>query len=211
MPVAMESMARKVSNKYKENLTTSSFVALHVNIKNNQEKIIELGKVTKNVKIENDIDGYGNFRAYLKVKFKSDKQYPRAPAFIYLDNNQVGTRALPNIKKGSQTNIYFGENQNIKIKKTLLKRFNESEFFGNNQINTQIWKYKITNISKSVQKINLMERLPISQNEKIKVEPLFDTKKAQIDKKGKVVWSFGLKPNETKIIKFGYKTKKPKK
>jgi len=56
-----------------------------------------------------------------------------------------------------------------------------------------------------------MEKLPISQNEKIKVELLFDTKKAQIDKKGKVVWSFDLKPNETKIIKFGYITKKPKK
>jgi len=211
MPVAIKSMARKTDNKYKENITTSSFVALHVKIRNDKEKIIELGKVTKNVKIENDIDGYGTFRAYLKAKFKSNKQYPRAPAFIYLDDNQIGTRVLPNIKKGSQTNIYFGENQNIKIKKTLLKRFNESEFFGNNQINTQIWKYKITNMAKSVQNINLIERLPISQNEKIKVEPLFDTKKAKIDKRGKVVWSFDLKQNETKIIKFGYKTKKPKK
>jgi len=117
IPVAMESMARKANNKYKENLTTSSFVALHVKIKNNQEKMIKLSQVTKNVKIENDIDGYGTFRAYLKVKFKSDKQYPRAPAFIYLDNNKVGTRVLPNIKKGSKTNLYFGENQNIKVKK----------------------------------------------------------------------------------------------
>lgn len=211
IPTAMDSMARKVNNKYKENLTTSSFAALHVNIKNNQEKIIELGKVTKNIKFENDIDGYGSSRAYLKAKFKSDKYYTLAPAFIYLDDNQVGTRMLPNIQKGGQTNIYFGENQNIKIKKTLLKRFNESEFFGNNQINTQIWKYKITNLNKIAQKINLIERLPISQNEKIKVEPLFDAKKAQIDKRGKAAWSFKLKPNETKIVKFGYKTKRPKK
>ncbi len=211
MPMAMDSVTAQRNTIYKENLTTSSFVALHVSIKNNQEKIVELSKETKNIKFENDIDGYGSSRAYLKVNFKSGRFYRRARAFIYLDNNQVGARALPNIKKGSKTDIYFGENQNIKIKKTLLKRFNESEFFGNNQINTQIWKYKVTNISKIAQKINLIERLPISQNEKIKVEPLFDTKKAKIDKKGKVIWSFNLAPNETKTIKFGYETKKPKK
>jgi len=211
MPMAVDSMSKRANTIYKENLTTSSFVALHVSIKNNQEKIVELSKEVKNIKFENDIDGYGSSRAYLKVKFKSNRYYRSARAFIYLDNNQVGARVLPNIKKESKTNIYFGENQNIKIKKTLQKKFNESEFFGNNQINTQIWKYTITNLSKITQKINLLERLPISQNEKIKVEPLFDTKKAKIDKQGKVVWSFNLAPNETKTIKFGYKTTKPKK
>jgi len=211
MPVAMDKAGINAKSIYRENLTTSSFVALHVEIKNNQEKVIELDKRTKNIKFENDIDGYGTSRAYLKAKFKSDKYYQSAQAYIYLDNNQVGTRRLPNIKKGASVSLYFGENQNIKIKKTLLKRFNESEFFGSKQINTQVWQYKITNVGKTIQKINLIERLPISQNEDIKVEPLFDTKKAKIDKKGKTVWSFNLDTGKTKTIKFGYKTIKPKK
>ncbi len=211
MPVAMENTAINAKSIYRENLTTSSFVALLVKIKNNQEKIVELDKQIKNIKFQNDIDGYGTSRAYLKAKFKSDRYYQSAQAYIYLDNNQVGTRRLPNIKKDAKVSLYFGKNQNIKIKKTLQRRFSESEFFGSKQINTQVWQYKISNVGKTMQKINLIERLPISQNEDIKVEPLFDTKKAKIDKKGKTIWSFNLAPSEIKTIKFGYKTTKPKK
>ncbi|NOX16432.1 MAG: DUF4139 domain-containing protein [Epsilonproteobacteria bacterium] len=208
--MAMDKVAGQTNTIYRENLTTSSFVALRVSIKNNQEKIVKLGKETKNIKFENDIDGYSSSRAYLKVKFTSNRFYQRARAFIYLDNNQVGSKVLPNIKKDSKTDIYFGENQNIKIKKTLQKKFSKNQFFGDTKITTLVWQYKITNNGKILQKINLIERLPISQNEDIKIKPLFDTKNAKINKIGKTIWSFTLAPNKTKIIKFGYEIKRPK-
>lgn len=211
MPVAMDMATVEGKSIYRENLTTTSFVALHVKLQNAKEKIIILDRQTKKIKFQNDIDGYGSLHAYLGTKFKSSRYYQGAQAFIYLDSNQIGTRNLPDIAKDTQINLYFGENQNIKIKKTLQKRFNESKFFGNREINTQVWQYKITNIGKTIQKINLIERLPISQNEDIEVEPLFDTKNAKIDKKGKTIWSFNLSPSKMKTIIFGYKTTKPKK
>ncbi len=197
--------------RYIQNLTTSAFVARKIKLLNNQEKIIALENQDYKVSFQNDIDGYSSSRAYLKASFKSDKYYQRGRAYISLGENRIGTINLKNIKKGTKVDIYFGENQNIYVKKNLLKRYSESEFFGNNQINTQVWRYTITNKNSSTQKINLIERIPVSQNEDIKVEPLFDTKKAKISKKGKVVWSFTLTPDETKMIKFGYKTIKPKK
>ncbi|MCF6173483.1 MAG: DUF4139 domain-containing protein [Campylobacteraceae bacterium] len=196
--------------RYNENFTTSSFSALHVNLPNNQEKIITLDKEIQPILFTNDIDGYSSSLAYLKVNFKSKKFYQSAMAYLYLDENKIGTRRLPNIQKNSNIDIYFGQNQNIKIKKILLKKFNKSEFFGNTKITTLVWQYKITNNSKILQKINLIERLPISQNENIEIKPLFDTKNAKIDKKGKTVWNFNLAPKRTKIIKFGYEVKKPK-
>ncbi len=196
--------------KYMQNFTTFAFVLKGVNLPNNQEKIITLEDKKYLVSFQNDIDGYASNLAYLKASFKSDKYYRNSRAYIELEGDQIGIINLKRIKKAQKVDIYFGENQNIKIKKTLLKRYNESEFFGNNQINTQVWQYKITNQYSKTQKINLIERIPISQNEDIKIEPLFDTKKAKINKKGRVIWSFSLPPNETKTIKFGYKTIKPK-
>ncbi len=198
------------SRSYKENFTTSSFIAKHIDINNNKEKIIVLQKENIKVVFENDIDGYGSSLAYLKAKFKSDKFYPGANSYIYLNNNQIGIKWIPNIQKDSEVSLFFGENQNIKVEKKLIKKFNESEFFSNNRKNTQIWQYKIKNISKIAQKVNLIERLPVSQNEDIKIKPLYDTKNAKMQKNGKVVWSFILKPNERKIIKFGYEIIKPK-
>ncbi len=195
---------------YRENFSTSSFVLKNVNLKNSNEKIFTLEKKILNITFSNDIDGYGSTLAYLKTKFQSDKVYQRAISYIYLDSNEVGKRVVPFIKKGDFKSIYFGENQNIKVKKRLEKRFSKNEFFGNTQITTTVWQYKITNISKITQKINLIERLPVSQNEDIKVKPLFDAKNAKMQKNGKVIWSFNLTPNKTKIVKFGYEIKKPK-
>jgi len=189
---------------FKRNFSTASFVLKNISLENNNPKIFTLERKTINIKLSNDIDGCASSRAYLKTRFKSDKVYQRAISYIYLDGNEVGKIMTPYIKKGDFYSIYFGENQNIKVKKTLLKRFNESEFFTNNKKNTQIWLYIIKNMSNISQNINLLERLPISQDENIKVKPLFDTKDAKISKKGKVIWNFTLKPNEEKTIKYGY-------
>jgi len=199
---AINGVAR--ASSFRENFSTSSFVLKNVSLKNDNEKIFTLEKKNLNIEFSNDIDGYASTLAYLKTKFRSDKTYQRAISYIYLDNNEVGKRVVPFIKKGDFRSVYFGENQNIKVNKILLKRFNESAFFTNNTKNTQIWLYKIKNNSNIAQKINLIERLPVSQDESIKVKPLFDTKKARIDKQGKVIWIFTLNPNEKKDIKYGY-------
>ncbi len=192
------------STYFKRSFSTSSFVLKNVSLKSNNPKIFTLERKTVNIKFSNDIDGYASSRAYLKTRFKSDKVYQRAPSYIYLDGNEVGKIMTPYIKKGDFYPIYFGENQNIKVKKTLLKRFNESEFFTKNKKNIQIWLYNIKNMSNISQKINLIERLPISQDENIEVKPLFDTKNAKVTKKGKVTWNFTLKAHEEKTVKYGY-------
>jgi len=197
-------MSSNKAASFKRNFSTSSFVLKNISLKNDNPKIFTLEKKTINIKFSNDIDGYASSIAYLKIKFKSDKVYQRAVSYLYLDGNEVGKIMTSYIKRGDFWSIYFGENQNIKVKKTLLRRFNESEFFTNNKKNTQIWLYKIKNTSNISQKIDLIERLPISQDENIEVKPLFDTKNAKINKKGKVIWRFSLKPNEEKTIKYGY-------
>lgn len=201
--------SRKVA-KHIQNFTTSAFVLKNVELLNNQEKILTIEKQKYRVVFQNDIDGYGTKMAYLRASFKSDKFLQGSSAYIRLNGDQIGTINLKDVKKSQKVDIYFGNNQNIKVVKNLLKRYSESKFFGNKEVVTQVWLYKIQNLSKEIQKINLIERVPISQNEEIEVSPLFDTKKAKISKKGKVVYSFELAPEQKKEIKFGYKITKPK-
>ncbi len=129
---------------------------------------------------------------------------------MYLDGTYIGRSNINEIKKDKKSSIFFGTNRFIDIKKELVKDMKEEPFFSMNTLKTQkVWKYKITNNHKKVQKLTLIERLPISKHEDIKVKLIGKTKETKLDKNGKIYFDFELKPNESKEIEFGYEIEKP--
>lgn len=88
----------------------------------------------------------------------------------------------------------------------------EEPFFSMNKLKSaKVWEYKITNNHTKAQKISLVERVPVSKHEDIKVKLIGRTKHTLLNKNGKITFDFELKPNETKIIEFGYEVEKPNK
>jgi hypothetical protein len=179
---------------------------------------LELAKKTKievfseefDAKDSLEIDGYSSSNAFYKVEFTSDKIFESIFANIYLDGVFIGKNNVEQIKKDEKNSIYFGTNSFINIEKEIIKDMKEEPFFSLNKLKTEkIWKYKIKNSGKSTEKITLLERVPVSKHEDIKVKVLGDTKYTKLDKNGKIYYDFELKPNETKSIEFGYEIEKP--
>jgi len=202
--------APRPSFAYVENTTKSYFKASNIDLPSGKKTEVVFSKDNYKAEDSLEIDGYSASQAFFKVEFKSKKLYGILNSKLYLDGTYIGRSNINEIKKDKKSSIFFATNRFIDIKKELVKDMKEEPFFSMNTLKTQkVWKYKITNNHKKTQKLVLLERLPISKHEDIKVKLIGSTKETKMDKNGKIHFDFELKPNETKEIEFGYEIEKP--
>ncbi len=199
------------TSSYIEDTTKSFFKVSNITLQSGKKTEVVFVKDSYKAQQSLEVDGYSSSQAFYKVDFKSNKLYGVLNSKLYLDGIYVGKAYQEEIKKDNKTSIYFATNRLIDVKKELIKDIKEEPTFSINKINSQkIWKYKITNNHKKTQKITLVERVPVSKHKDIKVKLIGKSTYKEFDKKnGKITFEFGLKPNETKIIEFGYEVKKP--
>ena len=195
---------------YVESTTKSFFKASNINLPSGKKTEVVFSKDHYKAKNSLEIDGYSKSQAFFKVEFKSKKLYGILNSKLYLDSIYIGRSNINEIKKDKKSSIFFATNRFIDIKKELVKDMKEEPFFSLNKLKTQkVWKYKITNNHKKIQSLILVERVPVSKHEDIKVKLIGKTKETKIDKNGKIYFNFELKPNETKELEFGYEIEKP--
>ncbi|RXJ66471.1 hypothetical protein CRV08_12695 [Halarcobacter ebronensis] len=211
VPVQKSRVLSAVSTAdYLEGTTKSFFKAKNVDLFAGKENRVLLSNDIYNAANSIEIDGYSMAQPFYKVDFKSKKLYGAIFANLYLDGLYIGKNSLNDIKKDEESSIYFGNSRLIDVKKELIKDLKEEPFFSVNRVKTEkIWDYIITNNSKKREKIALLERVPVSKHEDIKVKLIGKTKESKLEKDGKITFEFELDPNETKKINFGYEIDKP--
>ena len=195
---------------YKDSETKSYYQISNTTLKSGIQKPLIFSQDNYKIEFEIEIDGYASATAFFKSIFKTDKHYNLANTKIYLDGRYIGTRYINPIKKDKKSELYFGEDLKIEVKKRLKKDFTENPFFGNRVITTKIYSYEMINNHNKPIKISFVERSPISKNEDIKVEIISKPKYDKVEPNGKTIWHFTLSPHEKKSIEFGYKIDKPK-
>ncbi len=149
--------------------------------------------------------------AYLSVRFDNAGPGPILPGDIQLfrDGVFVGTGHIGLVAPGEEARIGFGSDPAVVVKRTVLTR-EEGERGILTSDKTDTRRYRITVTNRHIQPvgIEIEDRLPTPENEKITVEPIDDMTKPTVrdpdDRKGVVVWSGTYKPDETREILFGY-------
>lgn len=210
MKKSFNASALKPSFSYREDSTKSFFKASNVSLISGKKTEVLFAKDKYKAKDSLEIDGYSQSQAFVKVDFTSKKLYGVLNAKQFLDGTYIGRSNLNEIKKEKKSSIYFATNRFIDVKKELIKDMKEEPLFSINKLKTEkIWNYKITNNSNKKQKITLLERVPISKHEDIKIKLTGKTKQTLLEKNGKISFDFELKPKETKVINFGYEIEKP--
>ena len=212
--MAVKKMSRvnapRPSFTYVESTTKSFFKASNINLASGKKTEVVFSKDKYKASDSLEIDGYSASQAFFKVDFKSKKLYGVLNSKLYLDGMYIGRSNIREIKKDKKSSIFFGTNRFIDIKKELVKDMKEEPFFSMNKLKTQkVWKYKITNNHTKTQKLTLLERVPVSKHEDIKVKLIGKTKETKLDKNGKIYFEFELKANESKELEFGYEIQKP--
>jgi len=202
--------AAKPTYSYNESTTKSFFKASNINLESGVKTPVVLANESYKMKDSIEIDGYSSSKPFYKVQYKSDKLLGSLNSKLYLDGVFIGNSFQKEIKKDKDSFAYLGEDRFIDVKKELLKDMKEEPLFSINKIQTQkLWKYTITNNHKSKKTITLVERLPISKHEDIKVKLISKTKYTKKEANGKISYDLVLNPNETRTIEFGYEVEKP--
>ena len=202
--------AVKPTYSYNETTTKSFFKASNITLNSGNKTAVVFANESYTMKDSIEIDGFASSKPFYKVDFKSNKLFGALNSKLYLDSVFIGNSYQNEIKKDKDSFIYLGEDRFIDVKKELLKDMKEEPLFSINKIKTEkLWKYTITNNHKSKKTITLVQRLPISKHEDIKVKLISKTKYSKKEANGKISYDLTLNPNETKVLEFGYEVTKP--
>lgn len=205
-----KSLASGPSFSYNETSIKAFFKASNISLLSGVKNSVTFSNDKYKTTNKIEIDGFSSSKAFYKVDFKSTKLYSNKLTKLYLDSNYIGNSYSGEIKKDKKSSIYLGVDSFVDIKKDLVKDMKEEPFFSVSKLKTEkLWKYTITNNSNITKKITVIERLPISKHEDIKIELNLKTKYTRKEDNGKISYDITLKANEKISFDYGYTIEKP--
>ena len=155
-------------------------------------------------------DFYGSLKAYNVASLKLNDDLTPAKTQFYVNGVSVGSPSEFEMKaKDEPVQLFLGQNDLIELKKERLNKFKKSSFLGKERISEEGYEISVKNNSRKSVDVTLVDRVPVSADEAVKVEIKgFDKK--DISKEGKVELKFSLAPKEEFKKEYSYKITKPK-
>lgn len=153
--------------------------------------------------------------AYLYAKVKVGKEAPMLPGMIYLfrDGTFVGTGDLPLLRPGEDHDIGFGVDDQVKVKHAVLEdKRGEIGLISTSHVDSRNFQVNVKNMHERPIDITILDRVPVSQNDDIKVEMTgraSPTTTNVDDKRGVIAFQARLEPDEEKILEYGYRVSWP--
>ncbi len=131
-------------------------------------------------------------------------------ANIFFDDTYVGQSHINPVTTADTLLLSFGRDEQIQVKRMELNDLSETNFLGNKRIETKTYEISIRNNKGTTAHIEILDQIPISQNEEIEVKLIDKDGAEYTEKYGKVLWRLDVKPRETKKLKLVYSVKYPK-
>jgi uncharacterized protein (TIGR02231 family) len=151
---------------------------------------------------------------FLRGSVKNTLAYPFLPgsADLFIIQDFVGTTQIPYVAANEEAKMYFGEDGQIKIKYEQVKKEKINPgFLGKTEKLHLVYKITVQNLRKNAAEIELMDQLPISQNDKIEIKDInIQPAQSKKDDKGILTWKLTLAPQEKKEITIDFTIEYPK-
>lgn len=150
--------------------------------------------------------------AYLQANVKNNPSGATllpGKANIFRDNIFVGTSKLKNTVPGEEFNLNLGIDEGVKIERDLVEREVDKRFIGNLRKITYGYRLQISNLLDTQAKLELIEQLPVSRNEQIKVRLNRTNPQIQLGEMGILQWNLTLAPQEKQEIYYQFTVEYP--
>lgn len=154
-------------------------------------------------------------RAFLYAKVTLPKTTPYLPGQVSLfrDATFVGSGRLPQLAPGEEHELGFGSDDSIRVRHAVLdEKRGESGIITSSKTDQRNFRIAVKNHHPRAMTVAVLDQIPVSQNQDIKVELIAKaqpTRKDPDDKRGVMAWDLKLEPNEEKQIEFGYRVSWP--
>jgi uncharacterized protein (TIGR02231 family) len=150
---------------------------------------------------------------FFKAALHNSTDYPflPGPMSVYVDNGFVSISRLPAVMPGEKFDAFLGADNGVHIERKLLNRVTDiSGLFSK----TRKTRYEILivaeNRKKTAQTLSLRENVPVSQDERVKVEIVLPRPEEAVpDAGGIITWELRLKAGERKEVRVQYSIEAP--
>ncbi|MBC3759065.1 mucoidy inhibitor MuiA family protein [Hyunsoonleella sp. SJ7] len=131
-------------------------------------------------------------------------------ANIYFEDSYSGITAINPYATTDSLTVSLGIDPNVVVTRKPTNNFKKTNFVGNNRILEKSYQIEIKNNKKTPIDVQIVDRIPVSQNKDIKVDDIDSGISEYNAKKGIMKWKTKIDATESKIYKFGYTVKYPR-
>jgi uncharacterized protein (TIGR02231 family) len=153
-------------------------------------------------------------RTFLQGKVVNRSGFPLAagPINVFLENDFVNKSSIQDIVPNDTLELAVGIDESIKVSRKLVNRFSESKgLLGGKKKVAYEYEIVLINTKATEESVNVIDQLPVSRNETVKIQLLEpNAKDVQIDNQKRIKWLVRLKPGETKRLPLKYEVEFPK-
>jgi uncharacterized protein (TIGR02231 family) len=150
-------------------------------------------------------------QAYLYAKLAAPKTTAYLPGAIALfrDGTYVGNGKLPLLAPGQEHEIGFGADDAVRVRyATVEDKRGETGLISSQQTDTRAYRISVRNLHERAIAVSVLDNIPTSRQQDIKVELIGKTPPTRRDvdgKRGVLAWEAMLQPDEERQIEFGYR------
>ncbi len=154
-------------------------------------------------------------KAFLYAKMTMARGTPILPGQVSLfrDGTFVGNGRLPLLSPGEEHELGFGVDDAVRVKHAIAEEKRaETGIITSSKTDLRSYRISIKNLHERPIPVTVIDQIPVSQNADIKIELLgktAPTKRDMEDKRGLLAWDMELKPDEEKVVEFGYRVTWP--
>jgi uncharacterized protein (TIGR02231 family) len=154
-------------------------------------------------------------KAFLYAKMTMARGTPILPGQVSLfrDGTFVGNGRLPLLSPGEEHELGFGVDDAVRVRHAIAEEKRaETGIITSSKTDMRSYRITIKNLHERAIPVTVIDQIPASQNADIKIELLgktAPTKRDMEDKRGLLAWDMELKPDEEKVVEFGYRVTWP--
>lgn len=154
--------------------------------------------------------------AYLDVAFTNKDDAPLLPGAVNIqrDGMYVGRGHIQLVAPGEETRLGFGVDDGVKVTRVPVSRKEAGPgWLGSNKSEVKDFRTSVRNLHQFPVKVSMIDRMPISEDAKITIEPLSSntppTQNIVEGRRGVMAWNFDLAPKAQREIRTGWQVKWP--
>ncbi len=154
-------------------------------------------------------------KAYLYAKLTMAAGTPvlPGPVALFRDSTFVGNGRLPLLAPGEEHELGFGVDDMIRVRHAIAEDVRgESGWVSTSKTDVRNYRITVKNSHQRPIQLRVLDQIPVSQNEAIKIDLLGRTQPTRRnvdDKRGVMAWDMTLAPDEEKVVEFGYRVSWP--
>jgi uncharacterized protein (TIGR02231 family) len=154
-------------------------------------------------------------KAYLYAKLIMPKTTAYLPGQVLLfrDGTFVGNGRLPQLAAGEDHELGFGQDDAVRVRHAVIdEKKSEQGIFTSNKAEQRNFRITLRNLHERPISVVLLDQVPTSQNQDIKVDLITKqppTRRDIDDKRGVMAWDLKLEPQQEQAIEFGWRVQWP--